>query len=172
VLGCKAGDGVPVLTSNMTILIRLQRLALASLSLSSILISAAACTTAETVPQGSVGADGMKVCASEQEQLRMQAYIDDLYDRRFVRATFASGSDQIDRIDFDKQPGCQNPDAHCPATPPAPPPPPAPPAGAGAIDTSLVQPTSVSCPVNTIPIMRPRIENLRHFCTLEDYFRK
>ncbi len=159
--------------------------------LAAVLVVACASASPATVAPGTIGPDGMRVCATEAEQTRMQAYIDGLYDQRFVRTQVMIGDDQVDCIDFDKQPGCQHPEVYqCPHEPPTPPPaPPGPPpgqgpgAGPGSPAPVTLPPAPVpipnpmvsqggGCPAGTIPITRPKIEILRHFCTLEDYFRK
>ncbi|MFO0612244.1 MAG: hypothetical protein U0414_06640 [Polyangiaceae bacterium] len=124
-------------------------------------VFASAACASSTVPPGTVGPDGMKVCASEEEQRRMQAHIDGLYDRQYVRKTIEMSDGPVDCIDFDKQPGCQDPARPCPHEPPLPP---------GATEQPPAAPGG--CPQGTIPISAPRIENMRHFCTLEEFFRK
>jgi hypothetical protein len=169
----------------------------------------AACAAAP--PPSPPAPDGGPVRASPAEQARMQAYIDGLYDRRYVRRTFKTATgDDVDCVDFDQQPSCRN--GGCPHQPPAAPVPPGPPSGVapgalmsagpgmgpggivhlapgpppGTVVSGAVSPQPApppgphsvtadagpSCQEGTVPIVRLRIENLRRFRTLEDFFRK
>jgi hypothetical protein len=96
---------------------------------------------------------GLPILASGREQARMEAWIDARYERRFVRATFRRGPDDIDCVDFDRQPGCQA--GGCPHV---------------AVAASAPTPGAApSCPAGTVGIVRAKIEAMRHFPTLEAY---
>ena len=102
----------------------------------------------------------------------MQNYIDNHIDRRYVRATFSTPSGDVDCVDFDQQPSCRGGKCASVPTPPTPPPspaggPPPPPAG-----VALAGPAQTACPAGTVPIVRLRIETMRRFRTLEDFFSK
>jgi len=135
----------------------------------------------------SAGSDGARppntqgetILASPAEQARMQAYAEGLYDARDVRTSFHNGSQSVDCIEFSKQPGCrQDPEACRNVTPPPPveaPPPAGPPPGYTgplvAVQPATPVNAGASCPTGTVPILRPQLENMRHFRTLEDYLR-
>ena len=113
----------------------------------------AAAPAREPFVVGGVDELGLPILASAAEQARMQAWIDARYDRRFVRASFRRGPDDIDCVDFDQQPGCQA--GGCPHV---------------AQATSAPAPSAApSCPAGTVGIVRAKIEAMRHFPTLEAY---
>ncbi|WP_394822940.1 hypothetical protein [Pendulispora albinea] len=127
-------------------------------------IGAAACSNSEPPPQSqpttaaaSVDAQGSPILASPAEQVRMQQYIDALYDRRHVRASFSDGNSVFDCVDWDKQPACRTPGACTKiATPPPPPPPPppivaAPRAAAPNTTAPSDPPPSATTPGSTTP---------------------
>jgi hypothetical protein len=92
-----------------------------------------------------------------------------------VRGSFQDGAQTVDCIDWDKQPACaQNPGA-CGDKPPPPPPVPTDPNGrpmGPPPDAQNAPPQGPACPEGTIPIVRPSMEVLRRFRTLDDFFRK
>jgi hypothetical protein len=135
------------------------------------LLALAGCAAPSAPPATPVAPDAAEpaVLASPAEQARMQKYIDDHIDRRYVRRTFSTASGDVDCVDFDQQPSCRG--GKCASVPSAPSPPPPPP-GAPPPPVAGAAPMEVACPAGTVPIVRLRLETMRRFRTLEDFFSK